>query len=195
MFRWLHISDTHFDVKIEGVDTNTLRDELVDYLKTLESFDALIITGDLCSGNKKDEDVVNDTVRFIKSIADAAGISNYAQIYMVPGNHDVQRSDVRIDAVGGAKREYESKDGSFDSRLEFLLSSFSYFREVEKGLYSGTTKADFLPEKDNPHFICVTKNLCIIHLNTAIFSCENGEEGHLRIGNKYLHQKLKDAKD
>jgi len=190
MFRWLHISDIHFCTNADGAETVQLRDALIGYVKNLEPFNALFITGDLRHGKYDKTCDVAETCTNIKNIANAAGITDMSNVYIVPGNHDVKRSDVRSDIIRGVKDNYDVYVGKFDSRLETLLNDFSFFRECENNLY----RESFLPISSNPHFVRTTEHLILVHINTAILSCDNDEEGRLYLGTYYLQEALKEAK-
>jgi predicted MPP superfamily phosphohydrolase len=192
MFRLLHVSDIHFDFNNDGLNTLRLRHSLCKYLRDeVKPFDALIITGDFCSATNKGE--VGETVEYIKNIANAAKISNYSQIYMVPGNHDINRSDARKCLVEPVKEGYSVDKGKFDGYIQQLLCDFDFFRDVEKKLYEGTGREFFLPEKQNPHFVCIADHFNLLHINTAILACGDNDEGTLLVGTIYLFDLLKNA--
>jgi len=177
VFRWLHISDIHFCPNADGVETAQLRDALIDCVKNLTPFNALFITGDLRHGKHEQTYNIDEICTKIKSIASAAGIADMSNVYMVPGNHDVKRWEVRSHIIKGVTENYNYYDGRFDSELTTLLNDFSFFRECENKLYGES----FLPESGNPHFVRTTEHITLVHVNTAILSGDNGEEGRLRL--------------
>ncbi|MEM5372956.1 metallophosphoesterase [Paraburkholderia azotifigens] len=106
---WLHISDIHFHQKSDWRDS-AIHDAFLKYLKGL--FDAgapkpdlIFCTGDIAFGETKAAPMAQQyesAARFFGSLRDACG-SNGAplprdRVYIVPGNHDVNRSSINSDA-------------------------------------------------------------------------------------------------
>lgn len=194
MYRWLHISDIHFNPTDDGVSSNLLRTRLLPYIESLAPFDAIFLTGDLrYAPVQKDSDptVAMDAVEYIRKIASSSNITDSNQIFMVPGNHDISRSSTREAVVNGVINSYNSNIGTFENDcLETLLSHFPFYRDCEKILYAKS----HLPFFNNPHYISNTSCFNLIHLNTAILAHKNGEEGSLLIGAEYLRQQLEHTK-
>ena len=190
MFKWLHVSDIHFDPKGDGYSSNAMRDQLSRYVEQFAPFQAFFLTGDLRFGpTQKDgtPGVVEDVVEYIKKIAGAAKLDSENQIYMVPGNHDVSRSDPRSATIEAVVVKYKGIQGMFgDENLQFLLEKFPFYRKCEEALYGRT----IIPNDSNPHYISCAPNLNILHVNTAILAHKNGEEGRLLVGLEYLRKRL-----
>jgi len=94
LMKWLHISDLHFQFK--NYDTANLRDKMLNYLsKNGIKLDFIIITGDiLYRYNSKDNEILD----FIKEIRIKCGVKPDA-VYIVPGNHDVNRNDTKRNKI------------------------------------------------------------------------------------------------
>ncbi len=86
--RWLHFSDLHFNKR--GVETRMLRKRLPEYLRQMNiRCDYAFCTGDLRYA--PDGAFVEDTVQRIKVICDAVQ-TPMERLFLVPGNHDVDRA-------------------------------------------------------------------------------------------------------
>ncbi|MDD4249693.1 MAG: metallophosphoesterase, partial [Methanosarcina sp.] len=100
---WLHISDTHFCNKKNGWDSEEIIDSFFDDLKRMKSEynlypDLIFFTGDVALGHFNDScglslrdqyEEANEFLERIREIFPKIPISN---IFIVPGNHDVNRT-------------------------------------------------------------------------------------------------------
>ena len=195
MFKWLHVSDIHFNPSVDGFSSNELRDQLIPYVAQFAQsvpFQAIFLTGDLRFGRTQKDDtpgVVGDVVEYIKKIAGAAKLDSESQIYMVPGNHDVSRSNPRSATIDDVVRKYNGIHGKFDDdTLKFLLANFLFYKKCEEALYGRT----IIPNDSNPHYVSYAPDLNILHVNTAILAHKNGEEGSLLVGLEYLRRRLEE---
>ena len=101
----LHISDIHFNDPLCQTDQDPelyFRDELVTHAANqaseLGDIDAILVTGDIAfKGTKKEFETA---AAWLEGLAHSVG-SNKRRIYVVPGNHDVDRSVFK--KVGGAR--------------------------------------------------------------------------------------------
>jgi len=199
MYRWLHISDIHFDPTADGVHTQLLRNTLPKYIEGLRnegvSFNALFITGDLrfAPYRKSESDDRDAVVSYIKEIAKSAGIIDMLDIYMVPGNHDVTNNKVRMHVAAGEKDDEDNiSKGTIDkSCLEYFSSNFSFYKACELELYGQS----FLPSTISPHFVSKTSHFYLIHINTAILSHNKLDDRDMRIGTAYLENIIKSECD
>lgn len=123
--RWLHLSDLHFtaDQKWERRTTLTslidhVRDTLVpDGLRP----DLVLVTGDIAqSGKKAEYDQAED---FFIKLMDAAGLEPRKHLFLVPGNHDVDRG--RLGRVGRMISQSVLKSGDQGEIEETLSDSTS----------------------------------------------------------------------
>lgn len=94
-FTWLHISDVHFNAK-EEYARNVIADDLLASLTRGLKFtpiNAVFFTGDLAFHGSAEE--YDDHVQpFLDRLLKATGIPR-EHLFLVPGNHDVQRSRIR----------------------------------------------------------------------------------------------------
>ena len=98
MVNWLHISDLHLGSG--GTITNIMRDELPIYLKRLGvKCDYVFCTGDIRTANVNPHLFTDDMAAYLISICEAVQTS-VDRLYIVPGNHDVDRDiDGRHDVI------------------------------------------------------------------------------------------------
>ncbi len=100
LFSWLHLSDIHIGhggashVADQELVLDALRRDVEAQLKDAEvpRPDAILVTGDIAfSGATVAPDEYTRAAKHLKAIARAANVPDDA-IYVVPGNHDVQRA-------------------------------------------------------------------------------------------------------
>jgi predicted phosphodiesterase len=122
---WLHISDIHFQTKTEWRDS-TIRSSLLAHLKsnfetnpTLRP-DLIFCTGDIAFGESASASISSQydqaKVFFDELLKVCGGITSLpkTRLFLVPGNHDVNRSSINNDAqsalVGMAKNASKYAD-------------------------------------------------------------------------------------
>ena len=89
-FRWLHISDIHFN--FDQLKTEMIRTSLLDFLKEIKShfdIDAVFITGDFRFAPKQKYE--EGVITFLHDIVKVLNLT-ICNLYVIPGNHDVNRS-------------------------------------------------------------------------------------------------------
>ncbi len=107
---WLHISDIHFNPKTDWRD-NVTRNSLISYLETEFNSgnspkpDLIFCTGDIAYGETCSCPQVNQYIHikaFFDSLLEVCGQGNTPllkeRLFMVPGNHDVNRERINSDA-------------------------------------------------------------------------------------------------
>jgi len=99
MLTFVHLSDIHFSPGDDGsqFDLNqqirhSLLDDIASRLAGVARYDALLITGDVAYSGKKEEYGI--TRQFLEEVYQRTGLS-MKETYVVPGNHDVDRSHVK----------------------------------------------------------------------------------------------------
>ena len=99
---YLHLSDFHFDGSQNGSAADIFNQDRVNtsMLAAIEKlnqggndFDFIIITGNLARKGKKEDYAVARL--FCKKLLSATGLS-YKQLFIIPGNHDVDRSQFKM---------------------------------------------------------------------------------------------------
>lgn len=187
MFKWVHLSDLHFQEN-EGYNIDTARDELLKYLKKeVGNCDVVIITGDYRFAKNSQGDV-DSVCKYIQEVKNSV---NAEYVICVPGNHDLTRSSMREAIIGGIGKEYNTgNNGKFDNdMLEFLIAGFPFFYEIQNKLGNN----EFVANKEEVHSLVKFKNCNLLLLNTAITAGKDEERGSLLLGINYVKKALAKA--
>jgi len=107
---WLHISDIHFCSHLEWRDSS-VRDALLEYLKSQFATsgvlqpDLIFCTGDIAFGHSSNKPITEQYViaeRFFDELLKVCGSEGTPlareRLFIVPGNHDVNRDAINTDA-------------------------------------------------------------------------------------------------
>jgi len=186
-FSWIHISDIHFRDS-ESFNTEELREKLLTYLKKYVGVNALIISGDFRFGPDKTNNS-DEVVKYIYQCASELKVDD-KKIFVVPGNHDLNRDPVRTAVVNEVKKKYNSIDGRIDSKLLDVLNfSFSYYNELNEKL--GATGSS---TSSNPHRLVDAGEVYFLLLNTDVV-VDGNECNDLIIGTSLVREALKKCKE
>lgn len=184
--KWLHISDLHFKSG-EPYDRNVVLNALVNSLDGLVARvgqpDLLFVTGDLAHSGRHDE--YEEVTSFFDRITNKLKISR-EHVFVVPGNHDVNREG----GVGLARQlSGEEADRYFGSssplphisgrQSEFVAWYDSYFSGVRSFPQNNTV--DSLKRITLAHQV-----IDVLQVNTAIFCIDDEDEHKLRVGRRSL---------
>jgi adenine C2-methylase RlmN of 23S rRNA A2503 and tRNA A37/predicted MPP superfamily phosphohydrolase len=185
MFKWVHMSDIHF-TGYSTFNDSQIKEKLTPYLENLGPVDALFLTGDFrfakdFKGNAK------EIANYIKCLAMALKVKS-ENIICVPGNHDLDRGDLRTAAIEATVVKYDRDKGDFsDEILQQFKRGFSFFDQIEEELGHTTT----VMTHDNVHFVKHLNQVDLLLLNTAITAGREDERGALLLGTKYLKDEIK----
>ena len=184
--RFLHISDIHCGY--ENYDVDQLRKKLAPQLLNFtqekgQKIDYLFITGDLKYGRACTEGYPPETLRFIRDIQSTFGIKP-EQTFVVPGNHDVKRGDMRTSAIDGIKKSYQSHVGSISADHQLMLDMT---QQEYRTLYQEICRTSC---RDN-HFFVNLGPVNVIHLNTALICGSDNEDGSLIVGMSMIRDALR----
>jgi 3',5'-cyclic AMP phosphodiesterase CpdA len=128
---WLHLSDIHFCAHDAWRDS-VARQALVDFLRaelgnSLPVPDLVLCTGDVAFGELRSQSLVaqyGDARKFLADVLDLIRASNQEvdvhRLFLVPGNHDVDRNAVNRDAqsyVTSLARDSRRHVGEINRRL------------------------------------------------------------------------------
>jgi predicted phosphodiesterase len=182
---WLHLSDWH--QKGQEFDRKVVRDALMTDIRErqnissdLRQIDFSVITGDIAfSGKAEEYDAA--TEHLLKPLIEAWGIGDdgWKRLYVVPGNHDIDRnlvsklkSEVQL-SLDHPKAVHEVLGKEW--KRNALLSVFSnYSKFVSKHLSESIEST-----KNDPAYSYVSKlkvgkrNIAILGLNSAWFAARN----------------------
>jgi predicted phosphodiesterase len=188
---WLHISDLHVRGG-DSYDRDVVFRALVRSVKRFHergrSPDLVFATGDIAYSGKPDEYVA--ATAFFDQLLEAAGLGR-RQLYVVPGNHDVDRNAGRflvreLKSRGDAddyfhpdtpKLHLTQKLGSF---LRWHQSYFEGIRAVPENSTCGPVELVRVRER----------RLGILPINTALFSQDDSDHERLAVGRRCLDAAL-----
>lgn len=115
---------------------------------------------------------------------------SYANIYIVPGNHDLQRTkdNSRIEQI---IKDYSVQDGRFkQDDLNFMLDRFDFYKklilEFEKKGVILSCSSDLLPL----HTLHCFDEFNLLRLNTCVVCNSNADRGNLVLENYDLYNTL-----
>ena len=197
MIRWLHISDLHLNSK--GASTAMLRDELPLFLSEQEMrCDYVFCTGDIRTADEKPCVYTDDMADFLKTICCAVGVDT-KRLYIVPGNHDIDRD--LPNRVAAIKRimyrpewvgYYDAKSGVInETDMEGIMEGESDFITFLKKIYPPDRISQYgNPEK--PHFNIETDDFNILHLDTTIAYAQGQEKTDLIVGTRALYNVVRE---
>ncbi|GAA0856298.1 metallophosphoesterase [Clostridium nitritogenes] len=184
--KWVHLSDVHYNYN--NYNSEWLRDSILKFFENKNNkFDILIITGDLLYQFGSDFEEIK---KFLNILIQNIEISK-ENVFIVPGNHDFERSEIRKLIIEGIKNNgeeiSESVDKLKDTTIDLLINGQGKFWEFHEG---------FLERKDKyneVHFINYRNQFNIINLNTCLISGTDNEEGSLSIHLGKLMKTLKNT--
>lgn len=187
-FRWIHLSDIHFQTKNVSFNTQKLREKLPEFLAGLDgNFDAMIITGDFRYAPEK-ENNPQKVVDYINLLCEKLRWTDTPKVITVPGNHDLDRGSVRTAVIRSAKDKYQPNMGTFDPELlGQLLGGFNFYNNMHEKLRDVSQW-----DGSNPHGIAEFDECNFLLLNTAVTAgLSSEEEQHtLLLGSSYVAEKL-----
>lgn len=195
--KWLHLSDIHYNPKMDGRSSEQLREKLLIFFKEQNiRVDEIFITGDFRHAYFQREcnisDVAKDSIEYIKRVADSVGISSMENIHIVPGNHDLTRSEEK--KLNEILQKYDYSHGGFnEDDISCLQNRFDFFRCICQELYGNNSFYDDFSL--NVHTYRLVDNHVILYMNTALACGSEDERGKLVIGNFYLYKILERIKN
>jgi predicted MPP superfamily phosphohydrolase len=207
LFRWVHISDIHMGHgdAAHGWDQRLVLDELKrDISRQLKAqpepaVDAIFVTGDIAqTGAGRRPNEYTDAAAWLKGVGEAAGVTP-DKIFIVPGNHDVDRGadkDASVKALVTALRDGTK---SLDDALANADDRARLAKRMEKYLefaraFGPAGAAD--PMLWTHRFVARSGlPVRLVGLNTALLAADDQDQGRLRVGMTQLGQALTDLKE
>lgn len=165
-YRWLHLSDLHS--VCNDIRTKIMRDALIYEIKELnnqEPFSFILITGDLSDKNQGYEnatELINEIMITINLNSDC--------IFMVPGNHDLDRNiPTNRKVIVEDLWDVDILDKKEDESIKQLIPAQHEFFKTYESILGRPYPLDKI------HFsMLFDKNIAIIHFNTA-WMCYDSE--------------------
>ncbi|MDM8550084.1 TIR domain-containing protein [Desulfobacterales bacterium HSG2] len=194
MLRYLHLSDFHLkrknDDPVSAFNQDMVTRSMLDMVGSLKKPDFVIITGDLAHGGKPEEYDVAEV--FCNRLLEAAELDRQ-RLFLVPGNHDVSRKDVRskhIKSIYPFDTQEDITETLTDPDIfPILMRKFAGF-----GTFVEKIRGRRLSDKSEYWFaetLTLTKEgqehrISLLGLNSCLFAGYDGDEDRkLALG---LHQ-------
>jgi hypothetical protein len=206
LFGWIHVSDIHFGHGDAGHGWDqdlvmaTLRRDVVARPVDVP-IDAILVTGDIAfSGAGRSADEYARAKKWLLEVARVVGLGP-ERIYVVPGNHDVNRGvDARNRSAGRLLEALRSravpKQGIDDALRDpddrkLLASRMAAFLEFAKEFGPFVSRGGEPPEQrlhwaEGPLVGRGGLHVRLVGLNTALLSKDDEDFGQLRLGNEQL---------
>ncbi len=210
LFGWIHISDIHFGHgdAAHGWDQKLVMAALrrdIAGKPTPVRVDAMLVTGDLAfSGAGRSPGEYADAKAWLLAAGPAAGLGPES-IFLVPGNHDVNRNvDSANKSIGRlvkALRSRSTPEASLDDALKdaddrrLLAARLKGYLELAKDFGPWVGRQPLPPEAEQLYWVHTLDDrgglrVRLIGLNTALLCRDDEDMGQLRLGNEQLAQAL-----
>ncbi len=192
LFSWVHLSDLHFGHGSEsyGWDQKTvltlIRNDIEQAIKEwpeLPRPQAILVTGDIAfSGGKLNDSEYRDADVFIHDLVNLLGLRP-EQVYLVPGNHDVQRDDAKelVEQVRKDEGVLDKILNSPSQREALYAPQANYKRFADR--FAQRDLAGWIETIAVPEFGDIT----LLGLNTALVSNDNQDKGNLALSGGQRH--------
>lgn len=210
LFRWIHISDIHvghgdnehgWDQKLV---MDGLRKDAAALVKNGQApVDAILVTGDIAfSGNGRRPTEYADAKEWLLDLGQAVGVPP-ASIYVVPGNHDVNRAADRDRSTKRLVETLRSGTDKIDTALgdkgdrELLARRMAAYLAFSAEFAPACLKAPPLAAEERlfwVHRLEAQSSLKIrlVGLNTALLAADEEDQSQLRLGKEQLSRALRD---
>lgn len=180
--RWIHLSDIHFSNE-EGYEIKRMRDSIIEKLKQVfekNKMDFVVISGDLVYQSGSYDANLN---KFLDALINVSGI-NIDDLFIVPGNHDLKRSQTRTVLLNGMRTEDFKFEKETINQLQKDFKKYNTFYKKLKG------------ENINYLYKVVKKGKYNIFLmNTAFTAGTDQDEGKLILEKNSFYDEIKQLKD
>ncbi len=195
---WLHLSDIHFqesEVYSANIVLKALLHDVREHTENGLTPDLIIITGDIAFSGKADEYALAG--KFLDDLLEATRVPK-ERLFIVPGNHDVDRAAISLLAEG-ATAILNTRDGV----NRFLTNAvdrnlvFRKFHNYENFINSYLGQGWFDPAS---YFYVKEVELAqlriaILGLNSAWLSNSDQDRNHLVLGESQVRAALNTAKN
>lgn len=220
LFSWIHVSDIHIGHGDAAAiyDQKLVLEELKNDLPKVFSLgapkpDVILVTGDVAfSGNARSKTEYSQAETWLADLGKRAGLEDPTlrdRIFVVPGNHDVDRGVDKKFSVGPLvtalrrnPRERTAEDPDLDTVLadeegrQLIARRMSAYLGFAKGFGGGRRHADE-PEERRVYWTHTSMargglSVRLVGLNTALLA-RGDDEGRLRLGKEQIQRTLPGA--
>lgn len=191
--RWIHFSDLHFNKT--GTETKRLRKKLVDYLDKMDiKFDYAFFTGDIRYAPSGD--FPEDAGKEIENICNAIGLPE-KRLFIVPGNHDVDRDcpekNEVINRLLSGENRYKSEEGMIsETEIASLCKAKESFYGFVETVDSKWIYKEQLIDAKKPHYLITTDDFNVIHIDSTLFYTEQRQRDFI-VGTYRIQELLEQA--
>lgn len=200
LFRWIHLSDIHtgHGDRAYAWDQSLVLAAIVSDIRQQREkqpqppIDAILVTGDIANtGAGRTPTEYDAAATWLGKVAAAAGVTP-AQIFMVPGNHDVDRGADKDDAVKQLVTELREGKKSLDDALTDAAPRALLARRMAKYLDFAGGFAPVGATADARihwvHRLVARSGLTVrlVGLNTTLLAAGDDDQGQLRVGKKQI---------
>jgi predicted MPP superfamily phosphohydrolase len=198
---WLHISDLHLrDSEQHRWDEDiVLKALLRDVADCIQHEglhpDFIVVTGDIAFSGRKAE--YDSASQFFDSLLETTGLGK-DRLFLVPGNHDVDRRrlDIAARAMATAVKDRESANQALaqERSLRILFDRFYGY-----ATFVNTYLDDCLPFDHNSYYYVRTLDLsgqriAVLGLNSAWLAGSDEDRHHLALGERQVRAALEQAR-
>ncbi len=206
LFSWVHLSDIH--VGHGGAEhqwdqrlvLDAIRDDLAS-LKDRPVIDAIFVTGDVAfSGAGRSKDEYERAAAWLDEVAKAVGVDR-SKIYIVPGNHDVNRGVDKDPVVADVMERLRGQGTPIDAILSKAEDRAALAKRMEAYL---DFSAQFGPWPQKAPLPVATDRLYwshvipakgglsvrVVGLNTAMLARDDLDKGQLMVGKEQTTKTL-----
>lgn len=191
--RWIHFSDLHLN--LTGTETKRLRENLLEYLDTIVGkIDYAFFTGDI--RHAPSGDFPSNAGKEIENICNAIGLPE-KRLFIVPGNHDIDRNCSKknkvINRMLSGENRYKSEDGIIlEKDIVCLCKAKKSFYKFVDGVDSKWIYKEQLTDTRNPHFLIITDDFNVIHIDSTLFYSEQRQRDFV-VGTYRIQELLEEA--
>lgn len=182
ILRWIHLSDIHFSGK-EEYAIKRMRDTILEKIEEVckgKHIDMVFITGDLAfQGGAYDSNLKI----FIEKLMEILTISS-DELFMIPGNHDLCRSQMRTLTIEGARKENFKFEKDTIKQLQKDFKKYKTFYKKIKG-----ENADYI------YKLIKKGKYNVFLMNTAFTAGTDSDEGNLILEKDCFYDEIKLLKD
>lgn len=191
--RWIHFSDLHLNKT--GTETKRLRKKLIDYLNSMDGkFDYAFFTGDIRYAPSGD--FPEDAGKEIENICNAIGLPE-KHLFIVPGNHDVDRDCLEknevINRMLNGENRYKSEDGIIpETEMDSLCKAKESFYRFVETVDSKWIYKELLIDAKKPHYLITTADFNVIHIDSTLFYTKQRQRDFI-VGTYRIQELLEQA--
>lgn len=191
LFTWIHLGDIHMgagDAAL-GWDQRLVQEELRRDIASMVREacpDAILVTGDVARSGRPEE--YERAQAWLHAVCEAATVPP-DRVFLVPGNHDVDRSSRKEAAhlVAAVRDGAVSLDDALRHDRGLLLSRQQHFLRFAEPFGAGAEP--FWVRRVEMRGLAVR----LVGLDTALVSADDSDHGKLRVGHEQLAAGLGEA--